>query len=153
MLEKAIVNVLFIFFKLAPENTLKELLQLEYGYAKLFKDTNFQDLSQEHIKAVKKLTALLELRYWQIIDDSDLVFFYDLTFIILMGEDRSFALHPYFLRLHMNVIKDIWVKIFRNKTLPINPKIFENNTRAFKNGILNFLIYFLQLFIANFNLI
>lgn len=131
MLERIIVNVFYILYEFAQLVILAKLFEMKSQYMKIYREGNVS----------KKITPLLEIRCWEILNENDLAFLYSLTFTTMkeLKNLNNFKnpIYPQFIRLHVNIIKVFWLKILRNQSLPTS-EMFPDEVKEFKKSELKF---------------
>lgn len=103
-------SVLFIFFKVSPEVTLQKVYgMMQHNLKKV--------LTEADCVVVNRMSALLEIKYWTILNESQLKRLYNWNKKYLNEGDKSAQLYTSVLRLHTNVWKHLWVKLVKQNAL------------------------------------
>ena len=136
ILLKMIVEVLYKFFGFVIDRTLIQLFQIARKYSKAFRSF----FADDNLWSIIRLSALLECRYWQILTDCELMILSKTCIdYISNSEGKSEIIHPHVMRLYVNVLKHIWVKLVTGKKTNFNLSQLASDILTYKKG--KFLIW------------
>lgn len=112
---KKTVEGFYLFFKISPQFTLQKVYKVFMEHLNIFVSTSQYDDPQT-INAVIKLSALLEIRYWSILQNRDLLKLYKKFDYFKENYNgiKNLEIFPHIIRLLVNFFKHYWMKVSSN---------------------------------------